>query len=151
MKALVMYVLMMIFFVGCANSQMKKEIKEDKNMVGEIDTRGQMNDRVYQMLHKSDKLTIEQKNKFMKLHSSIIRDVANINNKIRKEKVVLFKSIISEDYNDRKVRVLKKSIKKLHQQKFDLMMDALDQTKDIIGIADKELLMGIMEGHEKIY
>ncbi|MBT3982849.1 MAG: periplasmic heavy metal sensor [Bacteriovoracaceae bacterium] len=138
--------LIMVFVFACS-STVKEEIEEEKKSVMGVDNREQMISRTRDILEKSENLTKEQREKFLELHSEIMKDVAEINQEIRKSKVVLFKAIVAKDYNQDKAEVLTKSIKKLFRKKLELMITGMGEAKEILGVSSEEVLEFSMPIH----
>ena len=133
--------------IGCASKATKSEISTEKEKVGYVESRETMIERTRSILANSDNLTLEQRSKFLDLHNEILAEVDGINQEIRKSKIVLFKAMTNKNYDRKKVGYLSRSLKKLHDKKFDVMMDGLEKGRDILGIAAPEILHKAWDVH----
>lgn len=137
MKTLLL-ALVLAFSFGCATG-VKKEISHDKEQMSSVQSREMMVEKMRTALEQSDKLTDSQKDQFIQLHDKTMMKTMAINEDIAKLKVILFKEFAGEKYNGRKVSELTRQIKKLHNQKMDVMLGALGKAKKILGVEVKSL------------
>ncbi|MBT3981137.1 MAG: hypothetical protein HOE90_07270 [Bacteriovoracaceae bacterium] len=138
MKRLFGFFLIMAFAFSCSSTT-NKEIESEKESIKGVVSRAEMIDRTRSILENSTNLTKSQRESFLDLHASIMKDVSKINVDIRKSKVVLFNAMVGEKFNQAKVDSLTKSIKKLYDKKLDLMIVGMAKGKEIIGVSSVDL------------
>lgn len=126
-----------LFLVSCATDP-AKEVYHEKMQQKSHMSKEQMNDKILSVLGSSKNLTKKQREDFLSLHSSVMQEVVEINNDIRRLKVVLFKSISKGDYERRKIESIKKQIITNYNRKLNLMFDALYKTQKILGVGSSD-------------
>lgn len=93
----------------------------------------------YEIITNSKSLTEEQRQKFFKLHSRMVRETFAIQDEMSKLKVVLFDTVMTKPLDNQKIEVIKKRLIELNNKKMNNMLGALDEVKDILGqIPEKE-------------
>ena len=137
MKKLMAIVLAGVFMASC--SSVKKEIEHDKAALKDVHGKEDMLKKMAQTLDSSEKLTPKQKREFLALHTNTRAQVASINEESAKLKVILFNHLLEEDYDTIKVRELQRRLKKLHNKKFDVMINSLTDARKILGVEFKEV------------
>lgn len=81
----------------------------------------------------SPHLTLEQKNQFMRVMNETQSQVTVIKQKEGELKAELFKSLASGQYDRKAMNRFKKNLRKLEDEKMNLMFSSLDQVKVILG------------------
>lgn len=132
MKQLIMIFLALL--LSACSSSTKKEIEKEKAQFSDIQTREQMIASARQMLDESKELTNEEKTKLSELFAQVSEESAKLNAEISRSKAILFQELTTKSYSEKKTAVLKSSIKKLYNQKIDLMMDAFQKSRKILGL-----------------
>lgn len=138
MKNILLISLTLFFFVSCASST-KKEIESERKEVTEVEDRDEMHDRMRAMINSSKKLNPKQKEDFLSLHDEVIGKVNTIDSEMKKLKLVLVNNLTQKKYDSKKVNQIKRQLKKLNNKKFDTMINALSDARDILGISFKDL------------
>lgn len=121
---------------GCASEKVKseeaqiaKEAQEQpvREMHGQVATKG------FEAILTSKDLTEDQKKKLLDLHKKMTQETFKIQDETSQLKGVLFEAITKKPYDSAKVKVLKKKLLSLNDQKMKNMMKALDQVQTIVG------------------
>jgi protein subunit release factor A len=132
MKKLLLTPLALLLVISCASTT--KEIEAEKAQVAPVSSRVEMQDRTRSLINNSEKLTATQKADFLNLHSSVMTEMTTITDDMRKLKVVMMNNLANKDYDQAKMIMLEKRIKKLNSEKMDLMIKAMNQAKIILGV-----------------
>lgn len=130
MKKLII-IISALLLVSCATST-QKEIERESRQMPVIHGKTDMMNKMHQAINHS-KLSFEQKKGFSKIHHRVFKQSARLNSDIRKMKVLLFRSLTSDNYNESKVYRLKKQVKKLYEEKIDVMFDAFEEVQEVLG------------------
>lgn len=137
-KLILLTTLIALSFSSCSTST-SKDIAHERNQVKPFQTRESIVERTTEMLDKSS-LTEVQKDRFIDLHMKTYDKVQTLNQKIKKTKMVLFKNLFAQKYDERKMDMITREIKKMSSQKIDIMFSALAKSKEILGKQSQELL-----------
>ncbi|EQC50223.1 hypothetical protein M899_0357 [Bacteriovorax sp. BSW11_IV] len=132
MKKLFYLLLIATISVSCA-SQTKKEIEAEKNSMPQIKTRAEMISKMNEVLEHAKGITPEQKEKFANIHADVLVKNQEIEQDIRKLKVILFEGIMADKYDNKKVFETRKQLEKLYKQRLDLMFDAYSKVSKVLG------------------
>ena len=127
----------MLTFLGSCSSAVKEEIREDRMTVGHI-SHEQMIEKMKEMIDRIPGITEEQHDRLLNLHSEVYAESQDINEKIKQNKVLLFK-YLAEDKN-KEISYVKKDLKKLYNGKLELMFKAFDDVKKILGKNAKKIM-----------
>jgi uncharacterized protein HemX len=138
MQKILLVLILATSLVSCA-SHKKKQIEQEKAQVGSVSSNADMARKTREMLDKSDKLTQQQKDDFMRLHDKVIADVQGINEELRKTKIVMFDNLLNDKYDVKKMELLQSSIRKLMNQKMDVMTRAMVEGKKILGVNTRDV------------
>ncbi|MDA8793607.1 hypothetical protein N9N67_10180 [Bacteriovoracaceae bacterium] len=138
MKALLLLSLTIILLISCS-SNTKKEIEVEKKQISKVEGREEMHDRMRAMINTSKKLDESQKEDFLTLHNEVLGKVATIDTEMKKLKLVLFNNLTQKKYDTKKVNQLKQQLKKLNNDKFDTMINAMSDARSILGISFKDM------------
>ncbi len=149
-KKMTALLLFSMLFASCS-SVVKNEISEDKKKVKNVQSRSAMIERTKGILANSPNLNSKQKILFIKLHSRAISKVKKSSLELRKLKVVLMHEMTAKDYKNAKVDELVKQIRKLHNKKLDIMLEAMKEAKNILGVnAMREIKEAWNEDHYRL-
>jgi len=131
LKLLIVAVLSAGLF-GCATSSEKTV---ESKMAAETGATSQeeMVMKTREVLASNENLTDDQRTRLMGLHGQTMAKMAGLRQDITKAKMVLFKSMLAEDYKESEIRVLREKLVKLNTQKMNVMFDSMDQAKMILG------------------
>ncbi len=139
MKTVLIILMTLSFVVGCSSTSTQEQIAREKEVTESMPTRSVMSQRVKSILRNSPNLNEDQRDKFLMLHSDVMSEVAIINDELRKSKVVMFNNMVADEYDAKKIRILRKSIVKLNKKKLNVMFDAMDESKKILGLEAKNI------------
>ena len=127
------------FLVVSCSSNTKNEISMEKKQVPEVYDREELHERMREMINSSEKLSEKQKGDFLTLHEDVLEKVDTITSDMRKLKLVLFKNLTEEKYDKKKVNELRRQLKKLNNEKFETMINAMSNARDILGVSFKDV------------
>lgn len=134
-----LFIILAVFCVLSACShEMAKKVEGQKQRVGHVESKSAMVQRMRSILEKSSSLTDKQKEQFLEVHDRIVADAAEINEDIRKLKIVLFQNMTKENFNKKKMGYLTSKIKGLYESKLDLMIEGFIEVKEILGVQAKD-------------
>ncbi|EQC47262.1 hypothetical protein [Bacteriovorax sp. Seq25_V] len=126
-----------LVLLGSCSSAVKEEVREDRMTVGHI-SQEQMIDKMREMINRIPGITKDQHDKLLNLHADVYADSQDISEKIKQNKVLLFK-YLAEDKN-KEINFVKKDLKKLYNRKLELMFQAFDKVKAILGKDAKKVM-----------
>lgn len=127
-------IIMLLLLVSSCSSRTKMEIDAKKRQIEEINSREELQSKTDDLINKSSNLTDAQKGDFLLLHKKVIEDVDQINKEMSKLKIILFKSLTDEKFDRPKVAELQKQLKKLYDNKYKIMMRAMTDAREILGV-----------------
>lgn len=84
-------------------------------------------------IRASDKLTEEQKTKFLNLMNKTESQVNEIRMKEGQLKAALFQDLAEGKYNQREIQIVKNRLRKLEIQKLELMFDSIEEIRVLLG------------------
>ncbi len=117
---------------ACAQSGVKKEVDHD---VAEQPVRPMDGGVAYKGFESINQSTLSevQKEKFRDLHTRMMMQTTQNREQTSKLKGVLFETLAQPNFDENKVNEIKKRLVKLNKQRMDLMFNALDEVKEIVG------------------
>ncbi len=122
-----------LLFVACANATLEKGIDQKISQENEVQTRSDLNNEVSEAVENAKDVTPEQKIQLFALRSSVRQQIDDNWQKSLKLKSVLIKELITSNYNENEVSLIKQRLKKLESQRLAITFDAIDQTNKILG------------------
>ena len=143
--------LIMLFSIAACSSQAKKQVEQEKKQVRPFFTREAVIDRATDIVENAKGLSEKQKEQFIELQGDVWVEVHELNDEVKTLKVVLFKSLVSADYDDKKVEEVIEQIKVAHNKKLDLMIAAFRKTKMILGKEAKNVPFSNLWQHHGNY
>ena len=123
-----------LFFISCSSKQVELDITEAKKSVLAPQSFKELLKRKREILNNSKNLSQEQKERLLNLQEHTLGGIDDSNTEIRKYKIILFKHLAENKYDEKKVKVLKRRIKGYHDRKLSLMFTAIDEAKNILGV-----------------
>ena len=135
------------FLVVSCSSNTKNEISMEKKQVPEVYDREELHERMREMINSSEKLSEKQKGDFLTLHEDVLEKVDTITSDMRKLKIVLFKDLTEAEYDKKKVNELRRQLKQLNNEKFETMINAMSNARDILGVSFKDVYPRDYFGH----
>lgn len=129
------YLLFLMFFLAaCSTSQIRQEIEQDKvELAEEMTHRDQMMSKSYGLIESSDQITESQKEAFHQIKVGVYQQVQEINLEIALNKILLFRTLVDEEAHAERIRILTHDLRKLHDKKLDIMIDAFFDLKETLG------------------
>ncbi|HAZ13594.1 MAG: hypothetical protein A2X86_13765 [Bdellovibrionales bacterium GWA2_49_15] len=134
LKDLFLISVLSIVLMECTNVQ-KQELEADKAKI-EVSAEEDISIRIDTMIKEAKWPTEEQKTRLFGLKEKTKNKIVEINIKLKKAKIVLVQHLVVKDSTNEKLRLLKKDIKKLYNQKVDVMLDAIEEARKILGKLD---------------
>jgi Spy/CpxP family protein refolding chaperone len=127
----------LLALAGCASTAEKNVNAEVKQQEG-IHTTAQAATTGRMEIMASDKLTKEQKDKFMELMGKTQAKTVSLREESAKLKAALFEQLTQAKYDHKEISVYKSKIQKVEKQKMDLMFNSLDEVRKILGASAKD-------------
>lgn len=118
---------------SCATAT-KQSIESDRQEIGKLESEQQVIEKAGKILSKSN-ITEKQRQQFIELYRSNIGKTREIQEKIREYRVVLLKTLVDDNFSQRKFDIVANKIKKLVLQRYELSMMQYKQGKEILGVA----------------
>lgn len=133
MKLIIMFTTF-LFFISCSSKQVELDIKEAKKSISAPKNFKELLKRKREILNNSKNLSQEQKERLLNLQEHTLGGIDDSNTEIRKYKIILFKHLAENKYDEKKVKAIKRIIKGYHDRKLSLMFVAIDEAKNILGV-----------------
>jgi len=131
---------LLLLIASCAIGQ-RSEIEKEKKKISNITSTQEFYKQVIQTINNSQDLSQKQKSDFLNLYYDVGKRSKRLSVEIKKLKIILFRSLTREN-NEFKIDEITRQIKSANNERLDLMFDALEKTKIILG-KDAELLYKI--------
>jgi hypothetical protein len=117
---------------ACASKQDKKltaKVSEEKSIQSNAELTSQANDTI----KNSPNLNDEQKSKLMALRAEMTTQSNALRDESFKLRSVLIKDLISKDEHVNEVKLIKARLRKIEDQRLDVLFGAIDQANIILG------------------
>ncbi len=139
MTKIIQIVLISAFLVSCATYKARKEVRKKVESVEEAEIlRNEMGTKLKTILENSEKVSVEDRIKALDSYNQTLEKIDSLNLELKKNKIVLFRHLANDKYDATKVKVLRKNMKKIYREKFNVMFDGILALKDILGIEYKK-------------
>lgn len=129
----VLLILSFLMLVASCSTGVRKSIESDRESIGVIQNEEEVINKMRSVLDKS-KITKSQKNDFIEIYKSHRSEILAVEEEIREYRVVLFKTLVAKNYNQRKFDIVANKLKKLVVKRYDLAMEQYRKGKDILGV-----------------
>lgn len=126
-------IILSLLLASCAGPKIKKEIEQEKSQVTSKQMEMTSNNVFTKAVLNSKTLTQEQKNKLLEIQKKVDTRTAEIDEEIKKLKVLLYENLAKKDGSDKKMNILVRQLKKLYYERVDIMSNAFYDIKTIIG------------------
>lgn len=146
MKKLISLLTLLAITVGCTTASIREEVEREKAEFAKVYDRAEMIDRSYEMVAKKDDLPQETRDAFAELTAQTYQRVQELNKNINMSKLVLFRNLLSEDSDQRKIEYLTNELREYNDKKIDIMIEAFFKAEMILG---KEFLEPMM--HDRFH
>lgn len=130
-------ILSLFAFVSCATTS-KKSVEEDRESIGKIHSEKELFAKGREMLDNS-KLTARQKKLFIDLYEGKRARALELEEQIREYRAVLFKTLVSKNYDQRKFDIASSKLKKVVIERYELSMKLFREGKKILGVSAVEI------------
>lgn len=84
----------------------------------------------------SRKITDEQRRELLDIHSRMAADVAQIRGEMAKLQVILFRSVLDPDAEERAIRNIRRRLITLDRKRTNRILSAIDEAEQVIGLSD---------------
>lgn len=139
MKKLLSAMALVSLLASCAG-QTQREIQKEKSQMTNVNSREEMMVRMRKVLSHGKGITEKQKEQFMSMHDEVWSQTYEINQDIRKLKIMLFKELVNPKYNDQKVHEVKRQVQKLYNKKLNIMIGAFEKVTKMLGKDQRRFL-----------
>jgi PBP1b-binding outer membrane lipoprotein LpoB len=124
---------MVLAFQGCAHSQTDKELDQKLAQETEVKSRADLKQEMKDRIDTAAGLTDEQRSQLNSLREATQQKVSQLSRQSLQLKSVLVKDLVSTNYNEDEVNLIKKRIHDLEEKKVSTLFDAADQANRIMG------------------
>lgn len=136
---------------GCAHSaavdrKVDRELGEEPQAV----MGGNVAQESRRIIGESPDLKPEQKLKLLALHARVAGEINQIRGDLGRLKMVFFRTVLSPKAEEAEIQNLKARILRMDRKKTDLMLEALEETRSILGrtsLEDRRLLRALRMEH----
>lgn len=138
MKYILSSVAIFSLAMGCASQKAKTEVDRKVSEESVTMTPGETAAKGRDAILQSKYLTEAQKTKILGIMTNTqVKSVA-LREETARLKAVLFETLGEKNYKADQVAVIKSRLKKIENEKMDLMFSSLDQVKEVLGVSDDE-------------
>lgn len=149
MKNKVIKLILILFVVQACQSSAEKSVERSAELQGPVESPVQAMERGRLQILSSEKLTHEQKIKFLDLIDKTDVDLSEIKKKEGPLKAALFQSFAEGKHDPKELALYFYNIKKLETQKLDLMFSSLVDAGEILDQdRNPEIPLEIMEYYQ---
>ncbi|MBI2522712.1 MAG: hypothetical protein HYV97_19985 [Bdellovibrio sp.] len=145
LKDILLISILSIVLMQCANEQ-KKELEAEKAKLN-IDIEEDISSRIDKMIQEAEWPTAEQKKKLFELKLNTKNKIIEVNQQLKKTKILLVQNLIIKGPTTYKLRLLKKEFKKMHKQKIEIMLDAIEEARKLLGKGNQVSQLDSMYHH----
>jgi len=129
--------IMSLFFVlalvtSCATST-KKELDAERNAIGNVRSEADVLATAKEILAKSE-LSQDKKDQFVEIYKNHRQQLINISIKIKKQRILLLKTMSKKRFNNTKFNIAKKQLKRLVNKRFDIYIHQYKEAQKVIGL-----------------
>lgn len=121
------------WFYACSHTKMDAKINHEMQQEAPVEMGGGVAAASHEVIADADNLTQEQKDKLLTLHKNVAAEMVAYRQELGKLKMVLFRNLVSPNYDMREMERTKSRILKLDRKKTDRMLSALDEAQKILG------------------
>ncbi len=132
-RKLAQFLVPALLLSACSNVALEKDIDRRVSQETEVKTRADLTSETSTILEKSKDIKEEQKVKLSELRNSTRRQIDENWQQSLRLRSVLIKELVSKDYNDTAVDLIKKRLKDLDSKRLFITFDAVDQANKILG------------------
>ncbi len=126
---------------------MREQVDNEAKQQAPVEMGGPMAARGMEIIQNSPSLTSEQKEKLMGLSQRMMREMGELRKEESQLKMVLFKTLVDPQSDERKIVVIKNKIVKLDKKRTDKMLSALTEAQKILGrksLEDEKVYQSLM-------
>lgn len=132
-KPLLLVLLITFFGVSCSSINVRDEIEKEKSALSEIHSKEEMMRKSYDLVEFNEHLSDDKKAAFNELKAKVYQDVQEINQDIARSKIILFRALLDDnELNQKKTDVLIQDLKRHHDRKLNIMIEAFFKVRDIL-------------------
>lgn len=117
---------------GCAHSP-NPQIDAKLGAQEEISSKGELQSEVVSLIMDDPNLSAEQKDRLMKLHSSHVAKVDEIEKQNFELKALLAKDLLATNYNAGEVKEIKSRLRKNEDKRMSALFEAVEEANKILG------------------
>ena len=129
-KFIVMTTASLLIISGCAQKKIAE--KKVESQIQEAPVQANVVETAKEFIMKSDKLSPEQKEKLMELQSKTSATSSSLKEELEKTKLVMIKTVLDPEMNEREFKILKKKISKLEKERLENGFKAITEARNII-------------------
>lgn len=137
MKKILSLFLILAFATSCASST-KRELEAEKQAIGEVRTEAEVIAKATSIFEKSS-LSKDKKEAFVKIYKKHRKELEVITRKIKKHRVLLVKTMTSKKFSHKKFNRVKKHLKQLVDERFEVYINQFVEAKKVIGVDMKNV------------
>jgi hypothetical protein len=118
---------------GCVSKETKESLNEKVAVESKVNSKAEFQDELQKSIENANNLTPAQKEQLLALRDQTHAKMASYQEECLKLKSVLIKDIISPNYNEAEVRLIKSRLRKLETRRLNSMFETIEQANKIMG------------------
>ena len=118
---------------GCAHSAQEKRLDSKVSQETEVNSRADLQTETTDLIDSAATLSADQKGKLRELRDSTRARLDDLSSNSLKLRAVLIKDLISPQYDEREVELIKSKIKKLENERINTIFGSVEQANKILG------------------
>jgi hypothetical protein len=123
----------MFSFQGCAHSALENKIDAEIAAEGDLKSRADLRTEAERVVNSTSGLTADQRSRLLSLRTSTRQRLGDLNSDSLKLSSVLIKELLTADYSDDEVVLIKKRMKNLENERLGVIFEAVKVANSILG------------------
>jgi chemotaxis regulatin CheY-phosphate phosphatase CheZ len=123
----------MLSFEGCAHTALEKKIDAEIAAEGDLKNQTELRAEVGRVVDTTLGLSPDQRTRLSSLRSSTRDRLSDLNSSSLKLSSVLIKELMTADYNDAEVGLIKKRMKNIENERLGVIFEAVKVANSILG------------------
>lgn len=141
LPTILMSILLASVTIGCARQNVTEKSIDAEIKEVNLEKNQTMADTARDFILKSEKLSVEQKNKLIELQEKVTDKNIKIKEEIEKAKFLMVQTVLEPKMNAREYSILKKKIVNLEKERMENSFKAIKEARNIINpksVEDKD-------------
>ena len=150
MKFLLLFITTAFFSVSCATKAEKKEIRT-KAEESHVKSHSQLGKTIHTAIKNSSHLTSEQRKQIEEIIALNKKTAEELSERSYQFRSVLIQELLAENFDDKKVRIIKKNIRNIEKDRLKNTLEAVEKISRVVARSqDKAAFAEALTNFERI-